>query len=329
MTYSRDIHGGDMDLESCLGRHEVARSNMGDTEDRAEPQGHVTAGDRAPHEHVVTSPAPSERRVLDHLASPVLGESVSMYEREGERSEDMRLYENILDRVQRLLAAGDNKENMEAANVAQEENQNGGVKEVDQQAATWDRLRQLGVSFISPGDLGSASTGQDTLWLPQARVPDSQPRLHTPDASLAMNDLALKYLTDAELGQLAVVHQPKDKQKGELTDASITYFNQFLITGDGRGHIDFSLASHQFLAKYGHQQLHQQHQQHQQQQQIQPQPTTNRSEPRRTPSPYAPGQYQAIPEEPQQPRLQNPILNGPQFQRILDISAIRQQSKLL
>ena len=143
-----------------------------------------------------------------------------MYEREGERSEDMRLYENILDRVQRLLAAGDNKENMEAANVAQEENQSGGVKEVDQQAATWDRLRQLGVSFISPGDLGSASTGQDTLWLPQARVPDSQPRLHTPDASLAMNDLALKYLTDAELGQLAVVHQPKDKQKG---DASITY----------------------------------------------------------------------------------------------------------
>ena len=111
----------------------------------------------------------------------------------GERSEDMRLYENILDRVQRLLAAGDNKENMEAANVAQEENQSGGVKEVDQQAATWDRLRQLGVSFISPGDLGSASTGQDTLWLPQARVPDSQPRLHTPDASLAMNDFALKY----------------------------------------------------------------------------------------------------------------------------------------
>ena len=67
MTYSRDIHGGDMDLESCLGRHEVARSNMGDTEDRAESQGHVTAGDRAPHEHVVTSPAPSERRALDHL----------------------------------------------------------------------------------------------------------------------------------------------------------------------------------------------------------------------------------------------------------------------
>ena len=132
-----------------------------------------------------------------------------MYEREGERSEDMRLYENILDRVQRLLATGENKET--TTEVTQEEE----VKQVDPQAATWDRLRQLGVSFISPGDLGSASAsdqGQDTLWLPQARLPASsaQPRL-SPDASLAMNDLALKYLTDAELGQLAAVHQPKEK----------------------------------------------------------------------------------------------------------------------
>ena len=48
MTYNRDIHGGDMDLESCLGRHEVARSNLGDTEDRTEPLGHVTAVMAAP-----------------------------------------------------------------------------------------------------------------------------------------------------------------------------------------------------------------------------------------------------------------------------------------
>ena len=135
-----------------------------------------------------------------------------MYEREGERSEDMRLYENILDRVQRLLATGENKETTTEAGADKEEEE---VKQVDPQAATWDRLRQLGVSFISPGDLGSASAsdqGQDTLWLPQARLPASsaQPRL-SPDASLAMNDLALKYLTDAELGQLAAVHQPKEK----------------------------------------------------------------------------------------------------------------------
>ena len=58
-------------------------------------------------------------------------------------------------------------------------------------------------------------------------------------------------------------------------------------------------------------------------------PPAGAGEPKRTPSPYAPGQYQTIPEEPQQPRLTNQILNGPQFQRILDISAIRQQSKLL
>ena len=135
-----------------------------------------------------------------------------MYEREGERSEDMRLYENILDRVQRLLATGENKETTTEAGADKEEEE---VKQVDPQAATWDRLRQLGVSFISPGDLGSASAsdqGQDTLWLPQARLPASsaQPRL-SPDASLAMNDLALKYLTDAELGHLAAVHQPKEK----------------------------------------------------------------------------------------------------------------------
>lgn len=86
-----------------------------------------------------------------------------MYEREGERSEDMRLYENILDRVQRLLATGENKEATKEADKEEEEE----VKQVDPQAATWDRLRQLGVSFISPGDLGSAS-GQDTMWLPRA-----------------------------------------------------------------------------------------------------------------------------------------------------------------
>ena len=146
-----------------------------------------------------------------------------MYEREGERSEDMRLYENILDRVQRLLATGENKEATTEADKKEEE-----VKQVDPQAATWDRLRQLGVSFISPGDLGSASaSGQDTMWLPQARLPASnahaQPRL-SPDASLAMNDLALKYLTDAELGQLAAVHQPKENKGARCNKNVLTTF---------------------------------------------------------------------------------------------------------
>ena len=176
-------------------------------------------GGKAAHTHSVSTStnylAPSERRALDHLASPVLGESVS---------EDMWLYENILDRAQMLMAAGDSKENKEATNVAQVENQSGGMIEVDQQAGTWDRLRQRWVSFISPGDLGSVSAGQDTLWLPQARIPALQPCFHAPDASLAMNDLALKYLTDVELGQPAVMHQQKDKKKGELLDTSIAYF---------------------------------------------------------------------------------------------------------
>ena len=50
-----------------------------------------------------------------------------------------------------LMAARDSKEKMEATNVAQVENQSGGMIEVDQQAGTWDRLRQRWVSFISPG----------------------------------------------------------------------------------------------------------------------------------------------------------------------------------
>ena len=52
-----------------------------------------------------------------------------MYEREGERSEDMRLYENILDRVQRLLATGENKEATIEADKEEEE-----VKQVDPQS---------------------------------------------------------------------------------------------------------------------------------------------------------------------------------------------------
>ena len=65
-------------------------------------------------------------------------------------------------------------------------------------------------------------TGQDTLWLPQARLPASNAHAQSglgPDASLAMNDLALKYLTDAELGQLAAVHQPKEN-KGDAIKMS-------------------------------------------------------------------------------------------------------------
>ena len=77
------------------------------------------------------------------ICSPVLGESASMYEREGERSEDMRLYENILDRVQRLLATGENNEATPTTEADKEEEE---VKQVDPQAATWDRLRQLHLS---------------------------------------------------------------------------------------------------------------------------------------------------------------------------------------
>ena len=119
--------------------------------------------------------------------------------------------------------------------------------------------------------------------------------------------------------------------KHDIVSKMFIIFIQNIFAEGARGQVDFSLASHQFLAKYGHQQL-----QKQQQQKQQRPPTTKNilppqgvGEPKKTLSPYAPGQYQTMPEEPQPPRLTNPILNGPQFQKILDISAIRQQSKLL
>ena len=54
-----------------------------------------------------------------------------MYEREGERSEDMRLYENIHDRVQRLLATGENNEATPTTEAYKEEEE---VKQVDPQS---------------------------------------------------------------------------------------------------------------------------------------------------------------------------------------------------
>jgi len=77
--------------------------------------------------------------------------------------------------------------------------------------ATFERLKQLGVSFISPAEFGPTS-------LPQAYVPNP-----SPDSSLNMNSLAMRHLSDKQLAQLAAQHRP----------------------------IEHSFATNEFLAKYG------------------------------------------------------------------------------
>ena len=46
------------------------------------------------------------------------------------------------------------------------ENEKSEPVKVDPQQATWDRLKQLGVSFITPGDLAAGSR-ENSVWIPQ------------------------------------------------------------------------------------------------------------------------------------------------------------------
>ena len=177
--------------------------------------------------------------------SPVLGESVSMYEREselGSEREEQEMYENILGKVRKLLAQEETDQPpapasapasvpasvaasapvglMEQPGLSKVEEESEDIP--NQTEATWQRLRQLGVSFISPGDLAPAGglslTEQQpytSAWLPQAKQPTVLDIRNTPDSSLAINNLALKYLSDQELSKLATLHNKKEN-KGKL-----------------------------------------------------------------------------------------------------------------
>ena len=225
-----DIHGGDMDLESNLGIYRP----------------------------VTQTPVKNDQVQASVVSweSPVLGESVSMYERENDEREREReeheLFENILGRVKRLLAddtSNNVDDNHGEAGVIKDVNVSDDVKEnkseefteeeearPDPTLATWDRLKQLGVSFISAGDLTPAGQQLDTtaagqpfnsIWLPQARLPLMSSS--SPDTSLAINNLALKYLSDAELGKLAALHQKQDnKNKGKIY-ICVNYFIFFIL----------------------------------------------------------------------------------------------------
>ena len=171
--------------------------------------------------------------------SPVLGESVSMYEREsqlGSEREEQEMYENILGKVRKLLAQEETDQPPAPAPVSAPASapvglmEQPGLSKVEEESedipnqteATWQRLRQLGVSFISPGDLapaGGLSLSEQqpytSAWLPQAKQPTVLDIRNTPDSSLAINNLALKYLSDQELSKLATLHNKKEN-KGKL-----------------------------------------------------------------------------------------------------------------
>ena len=179
--------------------------------------------------------------------SPVLGESVSMYEREsqlGSEREEQEVYENILGKVRKLLAQEETDQPPAPAPTpapapAPVPVEQPGLSKVEEERedfppnqteATWERLRQLGVSFISPGDLapaGGVSVSEqpyNSAWLPQAKQPTLLDIRNTPDSSLAINNLALKYLSDQELSKLATLHNKKGKlgvDRAEKVDLDI------------------------------------------------------------------------------------------------------------
>ena len=364
--------------------------------------------------------------MMDSWESPVLGESVSMYEgnssNQGQENVE-EMYENILGQVKRLLAqdqdieqpgikdqvmvgAGEQlplgsldyqqqrlaqaelnhvskhddsnsssrKENLnpkfrqddfQALNyiqrqhpvpvssgqeinfqVPQDERIDSSAQVQSTNTATWERLRQLGVSFISPSDLAPAqptnSAPYNSVYLPQANIPSNTIFSPSPDTSLAINSLALKYLSDRELTRLATQH----------------------TGGGGRPAArptDYSIASHQYMARYGLGQqdsgapggqdragIRQAVTTQQTSHPVQPRPQHQQNNPH----------YMQLPQHVRQPQLGGPplhvgppqhgglprhvgpaqllgrqartALSAPDIEgRVLNITAIRQQSKLL
>jgi len=175
---------------------------------------------------------------------------------------------------------------------------------VSSNTATLDRLRQLGVSFISPSDLAPAppaSNPYNSIFLPKANLPSTTLMSPSPDTSLAINNLALKYLSDAELVKLAGHHNRQANKEPTLQEV--------------RQPAEYSLASHQFLARHG---LGSE-QGHGQDEMGAGHGNAQRQQPPLLPArPPNSGTEQVI-----RPAPAVPVLD-----RVLDITAIRNQSKL-
>jgi len=301
------------------------------------------------------------RRVgdMNTMDSPVLGESVSMYEgntsaSDKEQEDVEEMYENILGQVKRLLAqdesnqedvAADRQEDMppvttkiphpipptlrqdiptppptlRQAAYYPSHPADHPVPAQSATTATWDRLRQLGVSFISPSDLvqpaQSSSNPYNSFYPPQANIPSTTMVSPSPDTSLTINNLALKYLSDAELGRLAA-HHTKQVRTPSIQESRAA---------------EYSMASHQFLARYGLGGGH--HGEQTQGVADQVQDVLYRQPHYASPRPGNPPQYTPhLPARPQHssphPTQQPARAAAPAMDRVLDITAIRQQSRL-
>jgi len=179
------------------------------------------------------------------------------------------------------------------------------LADVSSNTATLDRLRQLGVSFISQSDLAPAppaSNPYNSIFLPKANLPSTTLISPSPDTSLAINNLALKYLSDAELVKLAGHHNKQTRKEPTRQEV--------------RQSAEYSLASHQFLVRHGlgAEQGHGQGE--------------------RVADGNAQAQRQQPPLLPARPpnsgteQVIRPAPAVPVLDRVLDITAIRNQSKL-
>jgi len=173
--------------------------------------------------------------------SPVLGESVSMYEEE----QIQGVYNDILAKVNRLLVEPD---------PALVTNSNDGrtdipvsmVKECptisSDSIALCNRLRQLGVSFINPEDLDKNAEAQLTnevsaLFIPRAACPSNSVWQQSADTSLEISSLALKYLDEEQLSKLAIAHTRSENKRRDQKQEKLD--------------VNFSLSSKEFLDRYG------------------------------------------------------------------------------
>merc|ERR1719447_1752517 len=200
-------------------------------------------------------------------SSPVLGESVSMYEEMGRQSaephvaedqEDVaELYHNILGQVKRLLAKEEDTASPPpppplSLPSAISSRASGEVSSSKTKAppletsaptlpnprvATLARLKEMGVSFINSSP---DQNSEQSVFLPKAQLPSQSVfQGASTDSSLDISSLALKYLDDDQLNNLALKHQGEQKKQVRWDEQ-----------GQTRG-TELSMASHQFLARHG------------------------------------------------------------------------------
>jgi len=221
----------------------------------------------------------------------------------------------------------------------------------DPVASTVERLRQMGVSFITPQDLspkqdaiepagvspvGEGGQGLPSLFLPEARLPSIlKVGGYSQEVSLDINSLALKYLDDGELGHLAErLGNKKQVSWGQHRERE-------------RGQADYSIATQQFLARHGltPQAPHSgnnilegiprqplpaaRHTPHLQQREEFPFPASHdRVLPFQHPA-LGPGPSTRLPHQPTINQQLAANMPATRENRVLDITAIKQQPKLL